>query len=145
MEKLTTVVAEKLLQEVVLKAITSGGKGGQNVNKVATKVQLFFDIENSTGLNDDQKTIIKSKLHNRISADGILRVTSSEGRTQGVNRDEAKAKFIELIRKALEPKKQRKQTGPSAKSIADRLKKKKLQSEKKSMRSSRPDIPDLSS
>ena len=142
MEKLTAVIADKLLQEVVLKATTSGGKGGQNVNKVATKVQLFFDIDKSSGLNDEQKNIIRTKLHNRISIDGVLRVSSSEGRTQGVNREEAKYKFIELIRKALEPKKKRNQTKPSSKSIADRLKKKKLHSEKKSFRSSRPEIPE---
>jgi len=139
---LPTVLTEKLLQEVNLKATTSGGKGGQNVNKVATRVELFFDVVNSVALSEEQKAIVSSKLQNRISGEGVLRITSSEGRTQGVNRDEAKLKFIELIQKALEPKKPRKQTGPSAKSIADRLKKKKLHSEKKSNRSSRLEIPD---
>src|SRR6187549_3250858 len=139
---LPTVLTEKLLQEVNMKATTSGGKGGQNVNKVATRVELFFDVVNSVTLSEEQKAIVSSKLQNRISGEGILRITSSEGRSQGINRDEAKLKFIELIQKALESKKPRKQTGHSVKSIADRLKMKKLHSEKKSIRSSRPEIPD---
>lgn len=122
------------MQEVSFKATTSGGKGGQNVNKVATRVELYFDINNSAALTDEQKALLHAKLYNRISGDGILRLTSSEKRTQLENKDQAKEKFLDLIRKALTPKKKRKHTAPSKSSIEERLRKKKLQGERKAGR-----------
>lgn len=125
---------EKLLQEAVFKATTSGGKGGQNVNKVATKIELYFDINASSILTNDEKTLIHAKLCNRISNDGILRITGSEKRTQLANKDLVKDKFLDLIRKALTPKKKRRQTAPSKNSVEERIRKKKLLSEKKRLR-----------
>ncbi len=132
---ITEFNSDKLLQEVILKATTSGGKGGQNVNKVATRVELYFTINNSANLSDEQKEILNHKLMNRISGDGVLRITSSENRSQLENKESVKQKFLELIRKALTPKKKRKQTAPSKSSVEERLRKKKLKSERKSFRS----------
>lgn len=128
---------DRILQEVIFKATTSGGKGGQNVNKVATKIELYFDVSNSTGFNEDQKILIHAKLYNRINGDGILRITSSESRTQLENKEQAKAKFLNLIIKALTPAKKRKQTAPSKSSVEKRLRKKKIKGERKSFRASK--------
>ncbi len=140
---ITAYNSEKLLQEAIFKATTSGGKGCQNVNKVATRVELYFNIENSTSFTDEQKAILNSKLYNRISGDGILRITSSEKRSQLENKEVVKQKFRELIRKALTPKKKRKQTAPSRSSIEERLRKKKLNSERKSFRAVDPGKADF--
>ncbi len=125
---------EKLLQEVTMKATTSGGKGGQNVNKVATRVELYFDINGSLLLNDEQKLKLTAKLRHRISGEGILRITSSEDRSQLGNRENVQRKFLELIRKSLAETKKRKASAPSSSSIAERLRRKKLLSEKNKMR-----------
>ncbi len=127
--------ADQLFQEVVFKATTSGGKGGQNVNKVATRVELYFDLQKSVSLTEEQKVLLNSKLYNRISGDGILRITASEKRTQLENKELVKRKFLELIQKALTPKKKRKQTAPSKSSVEERLRKKKLNSDRKNFRS----------
>jgi ribosome-associated protein len=127
-------ITDRLLQEVVMKATTSGGKGGQNVNKVATRVELYFDIHNSTILNEEQKQKVLAKLSHRISGEGVLRVTSSEDRSQLGNREIVKRKFSELIRKALTDAKKRKASAPTSSSIAERLRRKKLLSEKKKFR-----------
>lgn len=140
---ITEFNAAKLLQEVILKATTSGGKGGQNVNKVATRVELYFTINNSVSLSDEQKEILNNKLMNRISGDGVLRITSSENRSQLENKEAVRLKFLELIRKALTPKKKRKQTAPSKSSVEERLRKKKLNSERKSFRSVDPGESDF--
>ena len=127
-------ILERLFSEAVLKATTSGGKGGQNVNKVATRVELYFNIEGSVILNNDQKKILLAKLAHRISGDGILRITSSEDRSQLGNRENVKRKFSELIRKALTPSKKRKASAPTGASVEERLRRKKLLSEKKKSR-----------
>ena len=132
-------VLEKLLTEVVIKATTSGGKGGQNVNKVATRAELYFNIEASAVLDDEQKKKILAKLSHRISGDGVLRITSSEDRSQLGNREIVKRKFSELIQKALAPVKKRKSSARTAASIEDRLRQKKLLSEKKKSRRILPD------
>src|SRR5688500_7128914 len=100
----------RLLNEVIFKAVTSGGKGGQNVNKVATRVELYFDIDKSTVLSAEQKMRLKEKLSNRISEEGLLRITSSEGRTQLTNKEKVKKKFTGLITSALHQQKIRKES-----------------------------------
>jgi len=129
-----------LLQEASLKATTSGGKGGQNVNKVATRIELYFDILNSAVLSDEQKEVLLHKIRNRINADGVLRIVSSEKRSQLENKEEAKKKFAEIISKALTPQKARKQSKPSAQSKEERIRKKKLLSEKKKSRTEKFDL-----
>ena len=125
---------DKLLQEAILKATTSGGKGGQNVNKVATRVELYFDIPRSTTLSDELKSLLLTKLQHRTNADGVLRLVSSEKRSQLENKEQVKEKFRDLIRKAATPKKKRKQTAPSFQSNEERIRMKKLMSEKKKLR-----------
>lgn len=126
-----------LLTELTFKATTSGGKGGQHVNKVASRIELYFDIRNSAHLHDEEKSLLLKKLSGRINEEGVLRITSSEGRSQHDNKEVAKQKFLELITKSLAPVKPRKKTKPSAESKEERLRQKKRLSEKKMMRKGR--------
>ncbi len=125
---------DQLLSEVSLKATTSGGKGGQNVNKVATRVELFFDVDRSSVLTGEQKSLIRQKLKNRISGLGLLRITASEKRTQLENRELVKQKFAQLLIKALTTQTPRKKSIPSFESKEERLRKKKLLKDKKLLR-----------
>ena len=125
---------KNLLKEVFFKAVRSGGKGGQNVNKVSSKVELFFDVVNSNYLSDEQKEIILKKLSAKISDEGILRLTADSERSQFSNKEIVSAKFLALIQKALTPKKKRIASKPSKASKEERLKLKKEKSEKKLMR-----------
>ncbi|MBL0340755.1 MAG: aminoacyl-tRNA hydrolase [Bacteroidetes bacterium] len=125
---------ELLLNEVTFKATTSGGKGGQNVNKVATKVELYFNVSASKILDEEQKEILLLKLESRITDSGVFRLTSSEKRTQLENKDGVKKKFINLINKSLAKPKPRKKTKPSKASSEERIKEKKLTGEKKKSR-----------
>lgn len=112
----------------------SGGPGGQNVNKVNTKVSLRFDLSASQLLNDEEKAEIADKLANKISNDNILIVTSEAGRSQLKNKEEAIRKFYDLLKKAFKVKKKRKATKPSKAAVEKRLKAKQKQSEKKQQR-----------
>jgi ribosome-associated protein len=123
-----------ILDELVFKAVRSSGSGGQNVNKVSTKVELRFDIENSEFLTGDEKARIFKKLKNRISNDGILIITSDTERTQLRNKNKAVELFFNLLEQALKKPKKRKKTKPTRASKEKRLKDKKLQSEKKKLR-----------
>jgi ribosome-associated protein len=123
-----------ILDELVFKAVRSSGSGGQNVNKVSTKVELRFDIENSEFLTGDEKARIFTKLKNRISNEGILIITSDTERTQLRNKNKAIELFFDLLEQALKKPKKRKKTKPTRASKEKRLKDKKLQSEKKKLR-----------
>jgi len=79
----------------------SGGPGGQNVNKVSTRVTLRFNVDASQVLNSDQRRRIHSRLASRISKEGILQVTSQRTRSQELNRADALERFAELLREAL--------------------------------------------
>jgi ribosome-associated protein len=125
---------ENLLKEVSFKAIRSGGKGGQNVNKVSTKVELSFDLFSSNLLSEEQKEIIRKKLSSKISEGGIIRLTADSERSQFSNKEIVSEKFISLIKKALTPKKKRIASKPSEASKEERLKFKKEKSERKLMR-----------
>jgi ribosome-associated protein len=87
--------------EVTFTASRSGGPGGQNVNKVATRVTLVFDVAGSPNLSPDQRAGILERLATRISKDGVLRVVSQRHRTQAANRRAALERFVELLREAL--------------------------------------------
>jgi ribosome-associated protein len=88
----------------------SGKPGGQNVNKVNTRVTLLFDVEASPSLSDRQRYIIREKLATRIGKDGILRVVSQRHRTQKANREAALNRFIALLAGALKPRRRRRPT-----------------------------------
>lgn len=124
----------EILSEAILKTSRSGGKGGQHVNKTASKVMLFFDIKNSRALTEKEKAVLYKKLKNKLIREKYLLVTAEEERSQLQNRNIAEQKLIEMIARALKKKKKRKSTKPTKSSIEKRLKAKKLQSEKKRLR-----------
>ena len=117
---------DALLKEVYFKAIRSGGKGGQNVNKVSTKVELYFDVTASAILSDEQKEVLFNKMASRISEEGLLKLICDTERSQYANKVRVAEKFLLLIQKAFTPKKKR-----IAVKVSKVLKEKRLQSKKK--------------
>lgn len=123
-----------LHSELKYKAVRSGGKGGQHVNKVASKVELYFDIDSSNILSGEQKELLHKNLPGRINGSGILIIDSQESRSQFRNREIVTRKFDELVTKALKKKKKRLATRPTVQSAIRRLDSKKKHAEKKTMR-----------
>jgi len=122
------------LHELTFVTSRSGGPGGQNVNKLETRVEVRFDIRASSALTDRQKTVLLEKLGSRIDVEGILHVVSQESRSQWRNKQIALGLLTKLIRDALKPAKRRKRTKPTRNSKERRLKEKRLRSEKKHSR-----------
>ncbi|RIH64062.1 aminoacyl-tRNA hydrolase [Mariniphaga sediminis] len=125
---------EKLLTEVQVSASRSSGPGGQNVNKVNTKIELRFPVSKSEVLNETEKRLILSKLNSRINLQGELLITASSERSQWQNREQATQKFFELIEKALTRPRKRKKTQPTIASRLKRLESKKKRGQKKQLR-----------
>jgi ribosome-associated protein len=121
--------------ELSFTASRSGGPGGQNVNKVSSRVTLSFDVAGSTVLSDDQKRRVMHKLATRISKDGVLRVVSQRTRSQDMNRTDAIDRFSELLRTALTPKPARVKTRIPAGANEHRLERKKKRTLTKQARS----------
>ncbi len=112
----------------------SGGPGGQNVNKVNTKIELRFNVSESNSLSEEEKEIILVKLKNRINSGGELLIISQSERTQLMNRKKAEEKFYKLLASALTEKKKRKKTKPTAASKVKRLENKKIRGTIKRLR-----------
>lgn len=123
-----------LSSEYTFQSSRSSGPGGQNVNKVNSKVELRFNIPNSSLLTDDQKQILLAKLSTKINGEGFLIVVSQRDRSQLVNKEDAIRKAYELIEKALRPVKKRKVTKPSRSAIEKRLTEKRIKSNIKQYR-----------
>jgi ribosome-associated protein len=120
--------------EISFRTARSGGKGGQNVNKVETMVEGYFNVTQSALLTPEQKALIQEKLANRINAEGVLQVRSQEARTQLANKQLVVKKMLELVHKALIVPKKRKASKPTKAMIEKRLQFKKRLSDKKQMR-----------
>lgn len=114
-----------IASEFSFKAVRSSGAGGQNVNKVASKVVLIFDVIHSNGLTDDEKKILGSKIATKLTQEGILILTSEEERSQLKNKEKVIKKCFKLLENALIIPKERKET-----KIPRAVKEKRLHSKK---------------
>ena len=130
------VRSKDVTAELQFTASKSGGPGGQNVNKVNSKITLRFDVANSQLLSEEEKEKIKEKLATRITNEGELLISAQSKRTQLQNKEAAIIKFNKLMGKAFARKKFRKATKPTKSSIKKRLNEKKKHSEKKKLRQS---------
>ncbi len=128
------MIDRNFLTELHFSASRSSGPGGQNVNKVSTRMELRFDVAGSLLLTDPEKEMILEKLAARINSAGELIVVSQSERTQLQNKENVIEKFYALITRALTPRKQRKPTRPSVASKEARLEEKRQQGEKKERR-----------
>lgn len=123
-----------ILQECLYKTSRSSGPGGQNVNKLETKVEIRFHVGDSHIFNEEEKTLILQKLASKITRDGYLTVIAQETRSQIQNKEAAKVKLIEFLSRALFKVKNRKATKPTKTSQQKRVKAKKLRSSIKQSR-----------
>lgn len=124
----------KIITELSYKAVRSSGAGGQNVNKVSSKVVLTFDLKTSQGLSDDEKALAEKNLSTRLTAENVLILNCDEDRSQLKNKEIATKRFLELLQKALIVPKKRKPTKVPRRVIEKRIKAKRNTSEIKSAR-----------
>ena len=125
---------EELVKEVTVKTSRSGGKGGQNVNKVSSKVELIFNLANSAFFSDEEKALLQGRLATRLDLEGNLHIVSQEDRSQLLNKQRALIKLTNLLNKSLEVQKKRKPTKVPKSVIEKRLQNKSAKSEKKQNR-----------
>ncbi|WP_369766090.1 alternative ribosome rescue aminoacyl-tRNA hydrolase ArfB [Flavobacterium sp. WC2429] len=130
---------QKIISELQYKAVRSSGAGGQNVNKVSSKIVLTFDLKNSNALSDEEKAVLEMSLSTRLTDDLILILNCDEDRSQLRNKEIVTKRFLELIRKGLIVQKPRKETKVPKSAIRKRIKNKKNISQIKQNRK-KPDI-----
>ena len=130
---------EKLLTEISFKAVRSSGAGGQNVNKVSSKVVLTFDLNNSLALDYEEKVLILDKLSNRLTSENILILNCDEDRSQLKNKTIITKRFLEILKTALHVPKERKETKIPRSVVEKRIQDKKVNSETKENRR-KPDL-----
>lgn len=130
---------QSILSEVKYKAVRSSGAGGQNVNKVSSKVVLTFDLRNSLALSEEEKLVLETNLQHRLTSDLILILNCDEDRSQLKNKEIVTKRFLDILKKGLHVPKERKPTKIPKSVIRKRIKDKKNISEiKKSRR--KPDF-----
>lgn len=130
---------QKLISELNYKAVRSSGAGGQNVNKVSSKVVLSFDLKDSHALTDEEKVVLEKNLSSRLTTDSILILNCDEDRSQLRNKEIVTKRFLELIKKGLIVQKTRKETKIPKSAIRKRIKNKKNTSQLKQNRR-KPDV-----
>ncbi|MEZ4852915.1 alternative ribosome rescue aminoacyl-tRNA hydrolase ArfB [Flavobacterium sp.] len=118
---------EIILSELQFKAVRSSGAGGQNVNKVSSKVIVTFDLQNSNGLNEEEKTWLQEKLKTKLTQELVLQLSCDEDRSQKRNKDLVTNRLFELLEQQLQKPKPRKAT-----KIPKEINEKRLQEKKKS-------------
>jgi ribosome-associated protein len=101
---------EELIKVVTFKTSRSGGKGGQNVNKVSSKVELILDLELAPFFTEEERVLLKERLANRLDLAGCLHVVSQEDRSQLMNKERTLVKLLALLKSALHIQKKRKPT-----------------------------------
>ncbi|NCO62850.1 MAG: aminoacyl-tRNA hydrolase [Flavobacteriales bacterium] len=130
---------EALIAEINFKATRSSGSGGQHVNKVASKIELVFNIPESLFLNDEEKERLINKLSSRLTKENVLILQCDESRSQYKNKELAIERFINIIKEGLKVKKKRVPTKIPLRVIKKRIKDKRNLSDKKSIRK-KPDL-----
>lgn len=125
---------ERLGSELVFTASRSDGPGGQNVNKVNSKITLKFDVVRSGQLTADEREVLVKRLGSRLTKDGVLILSSQDSRSQLKNKEAVISKFENILTGAFRKKKVRKATGPTKASVQNRIEMKKKLSEKKKWR-----------
>jgi ribosome-associated protein len=131
------ISSELVFSELEYTTSRSSGPGGQNVNKVNSKVTLRWDLKNSVLIMPDEKELLLQKLSSKLTTEGVLILSSQEKRSQLQNKEEVLIKFDHLLKLAFFKRKKRKATKPSKSSMKSRLDKKKKQADKKKMRQNR--------
>jgi ribosome-associated protein len=126
--------ADQLIAELSYRTARSGGKGGQNVNKVETKVEARFEVAVSMALTDEEKATLLEKLADQISAEGFLSAVNQTERSQLANKELAEQKLLRIVQKALIKPKPRRATRVPAGAVAARSRDKQRQSDRKSAR-----------
>lgn len=126
--------------ELRFTASRSSGPGGQNVNKVSSRVTLWFDVLHSPSLSAEERGLVLTRLHHRINKDGVLRVTSQESRSQAANREAAVRRFADILRRALQTVPVRKTSSISQSAKLRRFSEKRRRSLLKKERSLKPSL-----
>tara|TARA_B100000787_G_scaffold61923_1_gene45432 strand:+ start:8896 stop:9300 length:405 start_codon:yes stop_codon:yes gene_type:complete len=130
---------ETISKELLFKAVRSSGAGGQHVNKVSSKVELYFDVINSVSISNEEKELLLKTLSTRLTKDGVLQLSSDESRSQHTNKEKVIKRFFEILAVGLTRPKKRRPTRMSRSQKEKRLGNKQKLSTKKTLRK-KPDL-----